>query len=247
MKAAIVLACVFSLHAQISTTLNRLPNGLDELRIRNESSIPVVAFAVTAWQLPQTENSIKAPVVVYSDALIEPASKPLLAGEDRVAMLRGYPRPLRAPAPDPSARHVLQGPVAAAGFFADGTTTGDAALLTRLILRRSNMLLAVETSIETLSDAGRRNIPRNQLIEQFQKMASSMNRWYLPAEQQVGRGVYQSIMGKLLNLPIGEPGSAFPPAAFIGQETAALNRQRVLLLESQPSLEDAVLVSVTVR
>ena len=143
----------------------------------------------------------------------------------------------------PSGRRLLEEPIVAAGILADGTTTGDAALLTRLIWRRSNMLLAVETALETLSDAGRHNVPRDSLIQQFRKMANPLNRWYLSPEQQVGRGVYQSIIGKLMNLPQGEVGSPFPPAAFVAQETAILNRQRVILTESQPCLADAALIS----
>jgi len=51
------------------------------------------------------------------------------------------------------------------------------------------MLLAVETTLETLSDARRRNLSRDQLIEQFRRMADSVRRWYLPSEQQVGRRI----------------------------------------------------------
>ena len=132
--------------------------------------------------------------------------------------------------------------IVTAGIFAGGTTTGDAALLTRLLSRRSSMLQAVEMSLDILSDAGRRNIPRDQLIEQFKKMASSVSRWYLPPEQQVGRDLYQSIIGKLMDLPEEPVGSPFPPTAFVEEETAMLNRQRVTLSESQPSLADAALI-----
>ena len=122
-----------------------------------------------------------------------------------------------------------------AGILADGTTTGDAALLTRLIVRRGNQLAAVEMAMEMLSDAGRRNVPRDQLIEQFKKMMKSVSHWYLPPEQQVGSSVYQSLVGKLINLPEEPVGSPFPPSTFVAEETAILNRQRVALSESQPA------------
>ena len=145
-------------------------------------------------------------------------------------------------APRLAGRCLLEEPIVAAGIFADGTTTGDAALLTRLILRRSSMLLAVETALQTLLDAGRHILPRDRLIAQFKRLADSLNRWYLPPEQQVGRGLYQSIAGKLMNLPEMQVGSPFPPSTFVAQETAALNRQRVTLLRSQPSLADAAFI-----
>jgi hypothetical protein len=128
--------------------------------------------------------------------------------------------------------------VAFAGIFEDGATTGNPGLLTRLMLRRSNMLLAVETTMETLAEAGNRNVPRDQLIKQFRRLADSLNRWYVSREQQVGRGLYQSMVGKLINLQDGPIGSPFPPSAFVEQETALLNHRRVTLRESQPSLAD---------
>jgi len=49
----------------------------------------------------------------------------------------------------PSGRRLLEDSVVAAGIFADGATTGDAALLTGLLSRRSNMLQAVEMALES--------------------------------------------------------------------------------------------------
>jgi len=68
------------------------------------------------------------------------------------------------------------------------------------------MLLAVETALETLSDAGTRNVPRHQLAEQFRKIADSVWRWYVPPEQQAGRDLYRSMIEKLRNVPEGPAG-----------------------------------------
>ncbi len=248
---ASVLAYAFSLDAQITTALKHLPDGLDEVRIRNNSATSLVAFVVSVKQVPRSAGSpldlgaSNVPFVVYSDPLIEPGARPLPAGEERLATVSGAAPGLDPPGRrllPPSGRRLLEDSIVTAGIFADGTTTGDAALLMRLMSRRSNMLAAVEMALDILSDAGRRNVPRDQLIEQFKKMASSVSHWYLPPEQRVGRGLYQSIIGKLVDLPEEPLGSPFPPASFVEQETALLNRERVTLLESQPSLADAALI-----
>lgn len=230
---ASLLACGFSLDGQISATLQHLPDGSDEVRIRNNSAISLVAFVVTAKQALQSGAEGDAPIVLYSDPLIEPTSLPLPASEERLVLSQIFQDRF-------GKRHrVVEEPIVTAGILADGTTTGDPVLLTRLISRRRNMLLAVETARETLFDAGRRNVPRNQLIDQFRKLTDSVSRWYLPPEQQIGRGLYQSILGKLKNLPEEDVGSPFPPDSFVAQETAELSRQRVALLGSQPSFADA--------
>ncbi len=105
--------------------------------------------------------------------------------------------------------------------------------MTRLMLRRSNMLLAVETALETLTDAGQLTIiPRYDLIRQFRKMTESLHRWYLPPEQQIGLRVYQPIIGKLMSLPNRQEGSPDPVVNFIAEETAMLRSQRVALVRS---------------
>jgi len=175
---------------------------------------------------------------MYSDPLIEPAAKPLLAGEERSVMKMGMAPGLNTPG-----ERFFREPIVTAGILADGTMIGDPALIAGLVLRRSNMLLAVETTLETLSDAGRRNVPRDQLITQFKKMADSLRRWYLPPEQQVGLSIYQSMIGKLMNLPDVQYGSPFPPATFVAEETVTLRQQRVTLSESQPSLADGNQIS----
>ena len=151
---ASVLACAFSLAAQITTTLNRLPAGLDEVRIRNNSATSLVAFVVSVKQAPRSSDSppvldlgaSNAPFVVYSDPLIEPGARPLQASEERVATVSGVVSFRQT--------RLLEDSVVAAGILADGTTTGDAALLTRLLSRRSNMLQAVEMALTAMCHLG---------------------------------------------------------------------------------------------
>jgi hypothetical protein len=230
LSLASVLAC--SLNAQISSTLTHSPEGRDDVRIRNNSAISLVAFVVMANKAPGSHVASNEPMVLYFDPLIEPTAAPLLPNEERLVMsqMLGDRFGIR--------RRLLEEPIVTAGILSDGTTTGDAALITRLMLRRSNMLLAVEMALETITDAGKRNVPRKQLIDQFKKMSDSVNRWYLPQEQQIGHRFYQSMIGKLMDLPEAELGAAFPPDSFVAQETATLSRQRLALLKSQPSLAE---------
>ncbi|MCU1338888.1 MAG: hypothetical protein JWO19_4469 [Bryobacterales bacterium] len=220
---AFVLACAFSLDAQITTTLNG-----GQVRIKNNSSTDLVAFVVAMKRVARTSDigptTANRPNIVYSDPLIETTETPLLANQERIV------QPLT-----PSAFSIEQ-PILTAGVFADGSIVGDAGLLTRLMLRRSNMLISVETALEALSDAGRHNVPRDQLVAQFKKMADFVSRRYLLQEQKIGLGIYQPIIGKLIKLPEMKDGSPFPPAGFVEQETAVLRQRRIALLDSLPSL-----------
>jgi hypothetical protein len=241
-----VLACAFSLSAQITVAVNRFHDGLPaEITIRNNSAVGLTAFAITVNHVARSSTAIDPvshkPFIVhvppaYVDTAMDTATQPLLPNQQHTFRTGILIRP------ELPTDVFEQQPIVTAGIFADGTTTGDAALLTKLMLRRSNMLLAVETTLETLSHAGRHNVPRDPLIGQFRKMADSLNRSYLAPEQQVGRDLYQSIIGKLMNLPEGQVGSPFPPGTFVAQETEMLNRLRFTLMESQPRLADAALI-----
>ena len=245
MKSVISLAsalvCAFSLNAEITAVLNRFPARSPEIEIRNNSTVSLTAFAIS--MAPKAQDGVhSAPFMMYVDTTVDTdrlvsyrlkTTMPLLPNQEYAVPVPTRLRPAQ-PRED-----LFEPPIVTAGVFADGTTTGDAVLLARLIVRRSNMLQAVELTRAMLSDAGAHNVPRRQLIEQFRKMADSVSHWYLPPEQQVGRTLYQSIIEKLMNLPELRFGSPFPPTAFVEQETELLNRQRTTLLESQPTLGSA--------
>lgn len=229
MKLALSLVCALSAHAQLTATLSRLPDGWEEIRVRNQGAIDVVAFAVYAEQTPRSPGSARTPYIAYTDSL-EPQGKPLAPKEEQLVIARSL---------IPPGAGSIEEPIVTAGILEDGTTFGDRTLLTRLLLRRCNLLLAVETTLDMLLGAGSRNVPRGQLIGQFQDLANALNRWYVPPEQQAGRTLYQSMVGKLTNLPKEPPGSAFPPNDFVTREAAQLSRLRSGLLDAQPSLSDA--------
>ncbi len=92
--------------------LNRLPGGWDEVRVRNNSAVALAAFVISVPRVPGS-SADDAPLVLFSDPLIEPGAKPLAAGEERVEIRLGGP--VRGPGLPHI--HTLQGPVAAAGFW----------------------------------------------------------------------------------------------------------------------------------
>ena len=236
---ASILAFAFTLNAQITATVHPASNGSNEIRVRNNGAVTLTAFAI---RTRLTNGLSNAPLLLYSDSLIDSLAIPVPPKQDSkvhpalaVDMLTGklVNGKLVYGPPD------YEQPMVTAGIFADGTTTGDGELLNGLLWRRSNVLQAVELAFNILSDAGRHNVPRDQLIGQFKMMADSTRRWYLPPEQRIGSDVYQYIVGELVNLPPEGLGSPFPPADFVTKETAMLNQQRVALLESAPHLADA--------
>jgi hypothetical protein len=72
---------------------------------------------------------------------------PLQTGEERVLRVTDIVGPLYI-----GRTHLLGESIVTAGILVDGTTIGDPILLGRLIVRRGNMLQAVETAMGILSD-----------------------------------------------------------------------------------------------
>ena len=56
-SVASLLACVFSLDAQITYTLNHLPDGSDEVSIRNNSATSLVAWVIAGKRVTQSPAS----------------------------------------------------------------------------------------------------------------------------------------------------------------------------------------------
>jgi hypothetical protein len=257
MKLAISFLCVLAYaHAQLTVETRRLDDGATEFEIKNTSTQAVAAFAITAKPIVPADGQVRRTpptFLTYQDPAFDSVTQ-LAAGEERVLppveifcepiVNRSHAeilKDIKRTRTETQYRRQLQceldRPVIAV-VFGDGSTAGDPVLLERLKLRRSNMLLAIDTSIETLSRAGRRNVPREQLIAEFKNLADALNRWYLPDEQRIGSRIYQSIVAKLMKVPPPELGQAFPPTDFVKQETAELARQRLLIMQSQPSLEE---------
>ena len=222
MKALLLTAIACSLHGQITVTETRTPSGTLIFKVKITSDVALTAAAVS-YRIEGRDS----PEFWYLDELTDEAAP---KREFEIGPRQIIPRGGKAPV-----LTVSQQPVTAA-IFHDGTTTGAPDLIRRLVWRRCNLLQAVELSLETISEAGRHNVSRTRMIAEFKRLSTSARRWYLPPEQQMSAGVYQTIVGKLINLPEPPLGSAFPPAEFVEQETERLNRQRTVLLESKPNL-----------
>ena len=228
--------------SQVLRNRDKQSTRWEKVTIQNNAKKTLVAFVLSLKLEPSDtapdRDSLNGPFVIFSDPLIDAKATALQSGEEcAITMLGVLP-----PGSLVRGTHLLENSILTVGILADGTTIGDPILLGRLLVRRSNMLQAVETAVALLSNAGSYNIPRRQLVEEFQTLADSLNHWYLPVEQQVGRDLYQSIVGGLLNLPEPQFGAPFPPTDFVAQQTAILNQQRARLLASEPSLQDAAVL-----
>jgi len=219
-RLTLALLTVAAAHAQLTATLRTPAGRSPEVELRNDSQQAVIAIAL---RMPAAEADAP-PFLFFRDAAVDAAPLPLAQSQTYAVDI-----PI-----DRRRRPLYTAPIDTAALFADSSSTGDPALVASLMLRRRNMLQAVELARDLLAAASKRNVPRAQLTKQFQQLADSLDHWYLPAEQQVGRMVYQSIVGKLLNLPDQRLGDPFPPTAFVTEELAALDRQRTTLMAAIP-------------
>lgn len=207
--AVMVTACASCLESQIIAEPAESATGVAEVRVRNGGTAGVVAFAVA--MNPLESSADVSPFVAFFDSVFDKAG-PLEPEANRTipVLLR-----LR---PGIRIAEVFELPIITAAILADGSTAGDAVLLSRLMLRRCNRLLAIETAIDTLSDVGRRNIARDELVEHFRRLEDSMSKWYIPPEQQIGRELYRSIGDRLKQLPDPPGGVPFPPSTFVEEQ-----------------------------
>ena len=65
-----VFACVFSLDAQITATLNSRPDGSTEIRMRNNSAVSLAAFAVSVNYVTRSSAN-NDPLIVWVDPAID--------------------------------------------------------------------------------------------------------------------------------------------------------------------------------
>src|ERR1051325_7168689 len=142
-SATCFLVCASSLGAQITSALTTVPGRSPELEIRNESAANLAAFVIR-MSPNLAAVAERPPFTVFVDTAIDPAAVLLSPGQVYRIPVPSRIRPKQAP------ESLYIPPVVVAGVFEDGQTTGDASLVARLILRRCNMLQAVETSLDML-------------------------------------------------------------------------------------------------
>ena len=87
MKTAILvasaLACTTSLGAQITATLNRLPDDFTGITVQNDAAVTVLAFALCLRYVHRAAEN-KTPLILYVDPVTDTAADPLLPHQKRV-------------------------------------------------------------------------------------------------------------------------------------------------------------------
>jgi hypothetical protein len=221
-----LLSCVFSLEGQVTARVSKLPNGSNRITIRNDGAIPLVAYAVAA----NVRGRDHLPVIVYSDLTVAPLLQDHEISET-LSIWCGDSGQLLAT----NARDLceLDNP-RIGGVLANGLTIGDPLLVTRMLYRRHSTLLALDTTLNTLSEATRLDVSIDQIIREFTRMADSLRHQYLFPEQESAREIYQDIAGKLINLAKIPSGSPF--SAFVAEQSGILKQERSALYKSQPIL-----------
>jgi hypothetical protein len=239
----LLAACAAAASAQVAATVGLAPDGSTEITLRNDGPVELTAYAIRVTYHTQ-QPEFDGPIVVYVDPVLDtrPVPRPptsrtesgpiapggeftFLAG-NMVAYNLGRGRP------------VFDQPIVA-GIFADGSTTGDTGLLTLLMLRRSNMLAAVETSLEILTAAAQRGTPPAEVAQQLDTIAATLRHWYLPKEQTVGLELYESIIARVMALPEERADEPSPLSTLVAEERPALLQRRALLLGARPGLAAA--------
>ncbi len=182
-----MIAWAPSLDAQVTALLNKLPDASTEIRLRNDSAKSVAAYATsTRWQRQSPANpDLSELVLLFIDPTVY-FLKPLNVCLNAAGELPPGEQCAVERLPT-SGKPVFEQPVVAA-IFTDGSTTGDGALLTQLLSRRSSMLSAVDLAVETLRDAGHTNVPRHQLVR-------SLKSWRILCA--VGTYRLSSVLGRI--------------------------------------------------
>jgi hypothetical protein len=221
-----LLSCVFSLEGQVTARVSQLPNGSNRITIRNDGAIPLVAYAVAA----NVRGRGHLPVIVYSDLTVAPLLQDHEISETLSIWCGDSGQLLVTNARDLCE---LDSP-RIGGVLGNGLTIGDPLLVTRMLYRRHSTLLALDTTLNTLSEATRLDISIDHVIREFTRMADSLRYRYLFPEQESAREIYQDIAGKLINL--AKIPSASPFSTFVAEQSGILKQERSALYKSQPIL-----------
>ena len=144
--------------------------------------------------LPLNRSAGRDPFVVFFDTSVDSSGRE--SYEAPILPNQKYAVPVMFSLLDGHLEDIYGPPFVTAAAFADGTTAGDESLLARLKVRKGNMLQAVELARDILASAGSRNVPKNQLVEQYQIAREFLRPLVSPSRRTNRQGALSIDRGK---------------------------------------------------
>lgn len=202
------------------------PDGHTYLTVKNNSSLPITAMAVTATKTAVDGTSRPGQSVRYFDSIVNPfgpGGQSISPGESYRFSLAG---PLEKREIEARLRAVI---------FADGSTIGEADWIQRLIHSRTTDLYYVDQDLQILQNGKANSEPAEMIGQKAQDLSDSVFRSSASTEDnQVAGGLCHEVL-MYIN---GNFDQAAAPDQRVEKAISQLLTRRERLLLSKPKLDE---------